>query len=54
MKRYLKQLNPSVFEDIIAMVALYRPGRMQFIDEFIARKNATHEIEYFPPKWKWR
>jgi DNA polymerase-3 subunit alpha len=52
MKRYLKQLKPSVFEDIIAMVALYRPGPMQFIDEFIARKNGEKEIIYMHPKMK--
>jgi len=46
MKRYLKQLKPSVFEDIIAMVALYRPGPMQFIDEFIARKHGESKITY--------
>lgn len=46
MKRYLKELKPSVFEDIIAMVALYRPGPMQFIDDFIARKLGQKSIEY--------
>ncbi|HYH75010.1 MAG TPA: DNA polymerase III subunit alpha [Candidatus Saccharimonadales bacterium] len=46
MKRYLKELKPTVFEDIIAMVALYRPGPMQFIDEFIARKHGTKKIIY--------
>ncbi|MEI6237296.1 MAG: DNA polymerase III subunit alpha [Candidatus Saccharibacteria bacterium] len=50
MKRYLKQLKPSVLEDIIAMVALYRPGPMQFIDDFIARKNGEKKIEYMHPK----
>jgi DNA polymerase-3 subunit alpha len=46
MKRYLKQLKPTVFDDIIAMVALYRPGPMQWIDDFIARKNGQRKIEY--------
>lgn len=46
MKRYLRQLKPTVFEDIIAMVALYRPGPMQFIDSFINRKHGTEEITY--------
>jgi DNA polymerase-3 subunit alpha len=46
MKRYLKQLKPSVFEDIVAMVALYRPGPMQFIDSFISRKHGEEEITY--------
>jgi DNA polymerase III subunit alpha len=50
MRRYLKQLKPTVFEDIIAMVALYRPGPMQFIDEFIARKHGIRKIEYAHPK----
>lgn len=46
MKRYLKELKPSVFEDIVAMVALYRPGPMQFIDDFIARKHGEKKITY--------
>ncbi len=50
MKRYLKELKPSVFEDIVAMVALYRPGPMQFIDDFIDRKHGNKAIEYFHPK----
>lgn len=50
MKRYLKELKPTVFEDIVAMVALYRPGPMQFIDDFIARKHGQKKIEYFHPK----
>lgn len=50
MKRYLKELKPTVFEDIIAMVALYRPGPMQFIDDFISRKHGQKQIEYMHPK----
>lgn len=46
MKRYLRDLKPTVFEDIVAMVALYRPGPMQFIDEFIKRKHGEREISY--------
>ena len=46
MKRYLRELKPSVFDDIIAMVALYRPGPMQFIDSFIKRKHGQEEITY--------
>ena len=46
MKRYLRQLKPSEFEDIIAMVALYRPGPMQFIDSFIRRKHGEEDITY--------
>ena len=49
MRRYLKQLKPTVFEDIIAMVALYRPGPMQWIDDFIARKHGQRKIEYLHP-----
>lgn len=46
MKRYLRELKPSKFDDIIAMVALYRPGPMQFIDDFIARKHGLKEVTY--------
>jgi DNA polymerase III subunit alpha len=49
MKRYLKELKPSAFEDIIAMVALYRPGPMQWIDDFIARKHGVKSTEYLHP-----
>jgi len=50
MKRNLKELKPTQFEDIIAMVALYRPGPIEFIPEFIARKHGLKEIEYLHPK----
>lgn len=50
MKRYLKQLAPSVLEDIIAMVALYRPGPMDWIPDFIAGKHGLKKIEYLHPK----
>ena len=50
MKRYLRELKPTVFDDIVAMVALYRPGPMQFIDDFIKRKHGEREISYFHPK----
>jgi DNA polymerase-3 subunit alpha len=49
MKRYIRELKPSVIEDIIAMVALYRPGPMQFIDSFIARKHGKEKITYMHP-----
>ena len=52
MRRHLKQLKPTVFEDIIAMVALYRPGPMQWIDDFIARKHGKKAIEYVHPAMK--
>jgi len=46
MKRYLKELKPSSFEDIIAMGALYRPGPMQFIPDYIGGKHGTREVKY--------
>lgn len=49
MKRYLKDLKPTVFEDLISMVALYRPGPMQWIDDFIDRKHGRKPIEYLHP-----
>ncbi len=52
MKRYLRELKPTVFDDVIAMGALYRPGPMQFIDDFIARKHGRKKIEYLHPKMK--
>ena len=50
MKRYLKDLKPTEFEDIAAMVALYRPGPMQFIPDYIVRKHEKKKIEYIHPK----
>ncbi len=52
MRRYLKQLKPTEFEDIIAMVALFRPGPMELIPEFIARKHGRKKISYVHPKLK--
>lgn len=49
MKRYLKQLKPTVFEDLIAMNALYRPGPMQWIEDFIARKHGEKDISFLHP-----
>ena len=49
MKRYLKELKSTTFEDITAMVALYRPGPMQFIPDYIARKHGKEKIEYLHP-----
>lgn len=49
MKKYLRELQPDKFEDIIAMVALYRPGPMQFIDSFIKRKHGQEKITYLDP-----
>ena len=49
MQKYLRELHPSVFEDLIAMNALYRPGPMDYIPSFIARKNGREEIKYDIP-----
>ena len=46
MKRYLKELKPTEFNDIIAMLALYRPGPMEMIPDYIKRKNDPSAIEY--------
>ncbi|MDR1919342.1 MAG: DNA polymerase III subunit alpha [Tannerellaceae bacterium] len=49
MQKYLKELQPSKFEDLIAMNALYRPGPMDYIPSFIARKHGREEIRYDIP-----
>ncbi|HEU0050696.1 MAG TPA: DNA polymerase III subunit alpha, partial [Patescibacteria group bacterium] len=49
MKKYIRELKPTVFEDIIAMVALYRPGPMQFIESFIDRKRGREKISFMHP-----
>lgn len=49
MQKYLKELKPSKFEDIIAMNALYRPGPMDYIPQFINRKQGREEIQYDIP-----
>jgi len=50
MKRYLRELKPTVFEDIIAMVALYRPGPMEWIPDYIAGKHQKKKVAYLHPK----
>ena len=50
MKRYLRELKPTIFEDIIAMVALYRPGPMEWIPDYIAGKHKTKKVAYLHPK----
>ena len=50
MKKYLKELKPTVFEDLIAMNALYRPGPMDYIPQFIARKHGREKITYPLPE----
>ncbi|NOS68045.1 MAG: DNA polymerase III subunit alpha [Candidatus Peribacteraceae bacterium] len=49
MRRYLKQLKPTRFEDITAMAALYRPGPMDWIPSFIKRKHGQEEVTYIHP-----
>ena len=50
MRRYLKELKPTELEDIIVMVAAFRPGPMEFIPTYIARKNGLERVEYLHPK----
>lgn len=49
MQKYLRELQPSTFEDLIAMNALYRPGPMEYIPQFIARKRGDEPITYDIP-----
>ncbi len=49
MQNYLRQLHPTVFEDLIAMNALYRPGPMDYIPDFIKRKNDPSLVKYDIP-----
>lgn len=49
MQKYLRELQPSKFEDLIAMNALYRPGPMDYIPSFVARKHGREEIKYDIP-----
>ena len=50
MQKYLRELQPSTFEDLIAMNALYRPGPMDYIPDFIARKHGRSPIVYDIPE----
>ncbi len=50
MRRYLKELKPSEFEDIVAMVALYRPGPIELIPNYIARKHGKERVTYLHPR----
>ncbi len=52
MRRYLRELKPTCFEDIISMVALYRPGPMDHIKDFIACKHGKKKAVYLHPKLK--
>lgn len=50
MRRYLRELKPTKFEDIVAMGALYRPGPMELIPQFIAGKHGTYKPTYLDPR----
>jgi len=50
MRRVLTDMQPTSFEDIVAVLALYRPGPMQFIPNYIARKHGREEVSYIHPK----
>jgi DNA polymerase-3 subunit alpha len=50
MRRYIKELKPTKIDDIMAMVALYRPGPMEFIPDFIKGKHGKKKISYLHPK----
>lgn len=50
MKRYLRELKPTEFEDIIAMVALYRPGPIEWIPDYITGKHGKKKLQYLHPK----
>ena len=52
MRRYLKELKPTNIEDVTAMLALYRPGPMELIPQFIKRKQKKEPITYLHPKLK--
>lgn len=50
MRRYMKDIRPTEFEDLVALVALYRPGPMELIPSFIKRKHGEEAITYLHPK----
>ena len=49
MRSVLQKLQPSSFEDVVAVLSLYRPGPMQFIDTFVARKHGQEKVEHIHP-----
>ena len=49
MRRVLQELQPSNFEDVVALLSLYRPGPMQFIGNYVARKHGRENVEYIHP-----
>lgn len=52
MKDLLKKASPDRFEDLVALVSLYRPGPMDFIPDYIARKHGQEEVSYVDPRLK--
>lgn len=52
MKKHMRDLKPNRFEDLVAMNALYRPGPMQYIPDYIARKHGRQKVEYDLPMMK--
>ena len=52
MRDALRAVKPTVFEDMIALVALYRPGPMQYIPTYAARKNGREPVTYIDPRLK--
>ncbi len=52
MRKYIKELRPTTIDDIMAMVALYRPGPMSFIPEYISRKHNPARVKYLDPRMK--
>ncbi len=50
MRRYMKEIHPTEFEDLVALVALYRPGPMELIPSFIKRKHGEEKITYLHPR----
>jgi hypothetical protein len=50
MRRYMKELHPTEFEDLIALVALFRPGPMELIPSYIKRKHGEETVTYLHPK----
>ena len=53
MQKHLKSLKPDRFEDLIAMNALYSPGPMEYIPNYIARKHGKEDIQYDLPQMKY-
>ena len=52
MREALRQVKPTVFEDLIALVALYRPGPMQYIPNYAKRKAGTEQVAFIDPRLK--